>query len=245
MKSLPATIWQETISKLEEDRLNGGAALRFAETSLEILAEQLKFKKEPFQADIDAIHDLYVDEDYDDEDVRSALLQFFEAIRLVIIAKEHASFAGSGAPTGRVFIVHGHDHILKDRIVNWVRSQRLEPIVIADQPGSSRTVIELIEMYGRVDHAICLFTPDDEGAKNGDASKPRARQNVVFETGYFFALLGRTNVSVIADLSMELPSDIAGLRPIILGPDTDVVQRLHEDLSHSGMLPPPTRSKPE
>ena len=41
--------------------------------------------------------------------------------------------------------------------------------------------------------------------------QPRARQNVVFETGYFMGKLGRENVVVLADNGIELPSDLSGV----------------------------------
>ena len=41
--------------------------------------------------------------------------------------------------------------------------------------------------------------------------QPRARQNVVFETGYFMGKLSRENVVVLADNGIELPSDLSGV----------------------------------
>jgi predicted nucleotide-binding protein len=61
--------------------------------------------------------------------------------------------------------------------------------------------------------AIVLLTPDDVGrVANADAAtdQPRARQNVVFELGYFFGKLGRDHVAVI-NSGVEKPSDVDGL----------------------------------
>jgi len=41
--------------------------------------------------------------------------------------------------------------------------------------------------------------------------EPRARQNVIFELGFFFGLLGRDNVCVLYENGVELPSDVQGL----------------------------------
>lgn len=41
--------------------------------------------------------------------------------------------------------------------------------------------------------------------------EPRARQNVIFEMGYFFALLGRKNVCCLLKGKMEKPTDIDGV----------------------------------
>jgi len=44
-----------------------------------------------------------------------------------------------------------------------------------------------------------------------DPLQPRARQNVIFELGFFFGLRGRDNVCVLYERGVELPSDVQGL----------------------------------
>jgi predicted nucleotide-binding protein len=59
--------------------------------------------------------------------------------------------------------------------------------------------------------AVVLLTPDDVGdAKDGDA-RPRARQNVILELGYFIGRLGRSRVCALKVGDIELPSDILGI----------------------------------
>jgi len=41
--------------------------------------------------------------------------------------------------------------------------------------------------------------------------QPRTRQNVVFELGFFFGLLGRGRVCAVYETGVELPSDLNGL----------------------------------
>ena len=48
-------------------------------------------------------------------------------------------------------------------------------------------------------------------AKSDNEDKKRARQNVVFEAGYFIGKLGRSNVILIADKGVEIPSDLQGV----------------------------------
>ena len=45
--------------------------------------------------------------------------------------------------------------------------------------------------------------------RNHDQARPR--QNVVFEMGFFFGLIGRERVAVLYEPEVELPSDISGL----------------------------------
>lgn len=112
-----------------------------------------------------------------------------------------------------VFIVHGHDSELKYRISDLLRTIKLNPIILHKQTGSSLTIIEKIEKYGReASAAVVLFTPDDFGNANTEEEKKlRARQNVVFEAGYFMGLLGRSKtLLIISDSSIEIPGDLSG-----------------------------------
>jgi predicted nucleotide-binding protein len=47
--------------------------------------------------------------------------------------------------------------------------------------------------------------------KQPQAPIARARQNVIFEWGYFFGLLGREKTVVLYDPGVEIPSDLDGL----------------------------------
>lgn len=112
----------------------------------------------------------------------------------------------------KVFIVHGHDGELKEAIARVVERQGIKPIILSEQINQGATIIEKIEENSDVNGAICLFTSDDLGReKNESIDKSRARQNVVFETGYFVGKLGRKNVILISDGNIELPSDLQGV----------------------------------
>ncbi len=114
----------------------------------------------------------------------------------------------------KVFIVHGHDDLMLSETENLICKLELEPIILKNQAnGGLSTIIEKFEDSSDVSFAIVLFTSDDIGYKKGDDknAKTRARQNVVFELGYFAGKLGRKNVSIINNGVEELPSDIQGV----------------------------------
>lgn len=112
----------------------------------------------------------------------------------------------------KVFIVHGHDSALKESVARIVEKQGIEAIILSEQANQGNTIIEKFEQYSDVSGAICLFTADDLAkAKSGDTMQPRARQNVVFEAGYFMGKLGRKNVVILADQGIEIPSDLSGV----------------------------------
>ena len=113
----------------------------------------------------------------------------------------------------KVFIVHGHDSQLKESVARLVdRQQHIEAIILSEQRNRGKTLIEKLEKHSDVGGAICLFSADDVGReKDEKRGKPRARQNVVFEAGYFMGKLGRDHIIIIADKAVELPSDLNGI----------------------------------
>jgi predicted nucleotide-binding protein len=113
--------------------------------------------------------------------------------------------------TKKIFIVHGHDDRLKEQVETFLLKQGLEPIILHKQASMGRTIIEKLEHYGDVGYTIVLYTYCDDGkAKNDSEIKRRARQNVVFEHGYFIGLLGRERVSFLVDEDVEVPNDLSG-----------------------------------
>lgn len=111
----------------------------------------------------------------------------------------------------KIFIVHGHDDLAKVTLARFLSQIGLEPIILHEQASSSQTIIEKIESYSDVGYAIVLYTPCDAGSKVGKEPSPRARQNVVFEHGYFIGKLGRSKVTALVKGNLETPNDISGV----------------------------------
>lgn len=113
----------------------------------------------------------------------------------------------------KVFIVHGHDGELKEKVARRLEQQGIEAIILSEQVNRGRTIIEKLEAYSDVNVAIILFTQDDLGVAKEEKGneKYRARQNVVFEAGYFMGYLGRENIIMIADENVEIPGDLSGM----------------------------------
>lgn len=113
----------------------------------------------------------------------------------------------------KVFIVHGHDDAMKLEVARFVEQLGLKAIILHEQVNKGRTVIEKFEANSDVDYAIVLMSHDDIGYKKdkeGDL-KPRARQNVIFELGFFMGKLGREKVCALLKDDVEQPSDITGV----------------------------------
>jgi predicted nucleotide-binding protein len=111
-----------------------------------------------------------------------------------------------------------------------------EPIILHMQPTAGRTIIEKIERYAaEAGFAVVLLTADDIGASKlrDDELRPRARQNVVLELGYFFAALGRDRVAALLEDGVERPSDLDGILYIPF--DGDWKAELNKELRAAGV----------
>jgi predicted nucleotide-binding protein len=84
---------------------------------------------------------------------------------------------------------------------------------------------------------VVLLTPDDtgKGAKEEGEPRPRARQNVILELGYFLAKLGRSNVAILFHESVELPSDYRGVEYIKVDAEGAWRMKLARDLKVAGL----------
>lgn len=115
--------------------------------------------------------------------------------------------------TRRVFVVHGHDEEAKQSVARFLEKLRLEAVVLSERPNEGRTIIEKFEKNSDVGFAIVLMTPDDMGypKDDPDQSRPRARQNVILELGYFVGRLSRSKVCALYKGTVEMPSDFHGV----------------------------------
>jgi predicted nucleotide-binding protein len=116
--------------------------------------------------------------------------------------------------TNKVFVVHGRDAGTKSEVARFLEKISLEPIILHEQANEGKTIIEKFEDYSNeTGYAIVILSPDDIGslADEQDKTSPRARQNVVFEWGYFVGKLGRDRVNALHFRGVERPSDYDGV----------------------------------
>ncbi|WP_240455134.1 TIR domain-containing protein [Flavobacterium columnare] len=115
--------------------------------------------------------------------------------------------------TNKIFIVHGHDNEIKQIVARTLTQIKLEPIILHEQADQGRTIIEKFEQNSsEVNFAIILLTADDIGKAEKETDyKSRARQNVVFEMGYFIGKLGRKKVFLLLENGVDKPGDLDGI----------------------------------
>lgn len=137
----------------------------------------------------------------------------------------------------KIFVVHGHDEAAKQAVARFLGKLNLNPIILHEQPDGGRTIIQKFEDYSDVGFAVVLLTPDDIGYKKDETekAKPRARQNVIFELGFFIAKLGHENVCALYKEGIELPSDIQGRLYVSMDPSEGWHVKLAREIKHSGI----------
>ena len=112
----------------------------------------------------------------------------------------------------KIFVIHGHDESARESVARFLEKLELRPVVLHEEPNKGRTIIEKFEAHADVGFAVVLLTPDDVGKPtNGDELKPRARQNVILELGFFIGQLGRDRVCPFVKGDVETPSDYDGV----------------------------------
>lgn len=135
-----------------------------------------------------------------------------------------------------VFIVHGHDDATKETVARFIEKLGLRAVVLHEQPNSGKTIIEKFEAHSNVSFAVVLLTPDDIGASSADSEnlRPRARQNVILELGFFLGKIGRDKVCVLYKEGVEIPSDYQGVLYTVYDSRGAWRPKLADELKHAG-----------
>ncbi len=137
-----------------------------------------------------------------------------------------------------VFIVHGHDDEAKETVARFVENFGIEATILHEQANRGQTIPEKFEEHAsEAGFAIILLTPDDVGASKDKIKnlKPRARQNVVLELGYFWGRLGRGRVCVLHKGGVELPSDMQGLLYVPMNSPDEWQLPLAREMKQAGL----------
>ena len=168
---------------------------------------------------------------------------------------EHETLGSEEISSNEIFIVHGRDEEMKLAVANTLWTLDLDPIILHEKPDKGRTIIEKFEDYSNVSFATVLLSPDDIALSKDELFKllqdddtinpieellkranSRARQNVIFELGFFVGKLGRDHVAVIhrETENFEMLSDYTGIVYIKYEKDGGWRYKLGRELRHCG-----------
>jgi len=141
----------------------------------------------------------------------------------------------SAHETNKVFLVHGRDDAAKNEVALFLRTIGLEPIILHLRPNGGRHLLtKFTEESEGAGFAVVVMTPDDEGGvADSSVLHPRARQNVVFELGFFIGKLGPANVAALLKGNIEKPSDFDGIAYITFDPGGRWKTDLARELLHA------------
>lgn len=133
--------------------------------------------------------------------------------------------------------MHGHDEAAREAVARVLSQLDLKPIILNEKADAGLTIIEKFEKHANVAFAVVLLTPDDIGCakKEPDQQKPRARQNVILEFGYFLGKLGRGKVCALYKEGVELPSDLYGILHVSMDANSAWKFRLAKELTQAGI----------
>lgn len=127
----------------------------------------------------------------------------------------------------KVFLIHGHDELNLFRLKEYLsKDLELQPVVLKDNPSRGLTIIEKFEQLASdCYYAIAIFTKDDVIENKGE-SYLQARPNVIFELGWFYGKLSRSNVLILFQEGVKVPSDLDGIVRIQFS--DNILEKSHE-----------------
>jgi hypothetical protein len=136
----------------------------------------------------------------------------------------------------RVFIVHGRHDASKQEVARFLEQIGIEAVILHERPNAGRTIItKFQEESAGVSFAVVLMTPDDVGGLPDQPPQSRARQNVIFELGFFIGKLGAPKVCALVAGNIEKPSDFDAVVYIQYGPNTGWKTELARELRAAGV----------
>ncbi len=159
-----------------------------------------------------------------------------EDIELMVPADAQSNAPEPASANNKIFLVHGRDEAAKNEVALFLRTLGLDPIILHLRPNGGRHLLtKFREESEGANFAVVLMTPDDVGGIAGvDADvQPRARQNVVFELGFFIGKLGPAHVAALLKSTVEKPSDFDGIAYIPYGPGTSWKTELAREMHHA------------
>jgi len=136
----------------------------------------------------------------------------------------------------QIFIVHGHNDLVKQITARTISGLKLEPIILHELTDGGKTIIEKFEKnVTNIGFAVILLTNDDNGKARTEIDfRARPRQNVIFEMGYFIGKLGRDRVFLLLEEGVEKPGDLDGIVYTILDSHDSWKLKLVKELKSAG-----------
>jgi len=220
--------WIQNVEKSQGGMI-GSAELQWPESPREscgLAIALIKHLNSDQQSALQIGHTLFGNRKFDDDLsdlVRTIILPFYddfsEYLEDANLIEADVQEVREPPITNRVFLVHGRDGAIKNEVARFLERLGLEVVILHERPNKGRTLISKFqEESADVSFAVVLVTPDDVGGLAQGHAQPRARQNVVFELGFFIGRLGSHRVCALMADGVERPSDYDGVAYVPLDP---------------------------
>lgn len=170
--------------------------------------------------------------------IRQAISSLEEQLaeNAAVAPTNHASPPPMLRASRKVFVVHGRDNETKSDVARFLSKIGLEEIILHERPNCGRHLLTKFQEESEgASFAVVLMTPDDEGGIIGQSAQKRARQNVVFELGFFIGKLGPARVAALVKGDLEKPSDFDGVGYIPLDAAGAWKSLLARELHHANV----------
>lgn len=147
--------------------------------------------------------------------------------------------ASSGNNLRRIFVISGTDNSMKQALTGALTKLFLAPVIMHEEPGQGRKILERWADYADVKFAVILMSPDDCVYPKEDKttkSKLKPRQDIIFLLGYLLGKLGRDNVLVVfrETANFEIPNDFEGIKFVAFDDRGSWKLALVRELTRSG-----------
>jgi predicted nucleotide-binding protein len=117
-----------------------------------------------------------------------------------------------GTGSRKVLVIQAEDGERRMALLNFLRKLELEPVFPPEQPGQRMKWMEKFEQIPEIVFAITLLTAEDAGYPGGkpEGSKPRPRQDLIFELGFLVGRLRQNLVCALHEEGLNLPCGYSG-----------------------------------
>ncbi|KXU91078.1 hypothetical protein CI15_00320 [Paraburkholderia monticola] len=108
----------------------------------------------------------------------------------------------------RVFISHGRAKDWYEVQAHIERDLKIETMELAQEVSGSLTIVEKLETRSDdCDSAVIVMSGDD----TDEEGKPKVRENVMHEIGFFHGKFGRQRVILLHEEGVSIPTNLAGI----------------------------------
>lgn len=117
----------------------------------------------------------------------------------------------------RIFISHGHSSEWRKLQAHIEKDLEYKTLELAQEANLGRTILQKLgEEAQKCSVAIIVMSGDD----SADSGEIRVRENVMHEIGFFQGIYGLSNVILLHEMDVNIPSNIHGLVYISFPKDT-------------------------